>query len=417
MSAKNKGQNDMATLEKKKWSTTKKMIIMIIAVLLLIALIAGIKVMLVMKMIAGMKPPPPAVVSTAKTAYQEWQPQLRAVGSVRAARGADLALDLAGLVTKVNLQSGDEVKEGQALLQLRDSEDVAQLHQLEAAAALAEVTFGRAKQQLAVQAISKADYDQAAADLKAKQAAVAQQQVNVQRKQLRAPFAGRAGIVTITPGTYLEAGKIIVTLQQVDPVFVDFHLPQKNLADIKVGQKVVIKLDAFPGKTFEGELSAINPKVDGDTRNVQIEAKVGNPDKLLSPGMFADVALDVGTKARYLTLPQTAVVYNPYGETVYVVKKKAELDKAQAEEAKKNGAKPAAAAPAGPPIPPDALVVAQTFVTTDGTRGDQVSITKGLDEGAEVVTSGQIKLKNGAPVTIDNKVLPADAANPTPQEK
>jgi len=417
MSAKNKGQNDMATLEKKKWSTTKKMIVMIIAVLLLIALIAGIKVMLVMKMIAGMKPPPPAVVSTAKTAYQEWQPQLRAVGSVRAARGADLALDLAGLVTKVNLQSGDEVKEGQALLQLRDSEDVAQLHQLEAAAALAEVTFGRAKQQLAVQAISKADYDQAAADLKAKQAAVAQQQVNVQRKQLRAPFAGRAGIVTITPGTYLEAGKIIVTLQQVDPVFVDFHLPQKNLADIKVGQKVVIKLDAFPGKTFEGELSAINPKVDGDTRNVQIEAKVGNPDKLLSPGMFADVALDVGTKARYLTLPQTAVVYNPYGETVYVVKKKAELDKAQADEAKKNGAKPSAAAPAGPPIPPDALVVAQTFVTTDGTRGDQVSITKGLDEGAEVVTSGQIKLKNGAPVTIDNKVLPADAANPTPQEK
>jgi len=407
----------MATLEKKKWSTTKKMIVMIIAVLLLIALIAGIKVMLVMKMIAGMKPPPPAVVSTAKTAYQEWQPQLRAVGSVRAARGADLALDLAGLVTKVNLQSGDEVKEGQALLQLRDSEDVAQLHQLEAAAALAEVTFGRAKQQLAVQAISKADYDQAAADLKAKQAAVAQQQVNVQRKQLRAPFAGRAGIVTITPGTYLEAGKIIVTLQQVDPVFVDFHLPQKNLADIKVGQKVVIKLDAFPGKTFEGELSAINPKVDGDTRNVQIEAKVGNPDKLLSPGMFADVALDVGTKARYLTLPQTAVVYNPYGETVYVVKKKAELDKAQADEAKKNGAKPSAAAPAGPPIPPDALVVAQTFVTTDGTRGDQVSITKGLDEGAEVVTSGQIKLKNGAPVTIDNKVLPADAANPTPQEK
>ena len=244
-----------------------------------------------------------------------------------------------------------------------------------------------------------------------------QQQVNVSKKALRAPFDGRAGIVTINPGAYLNSGAMIVTLQQVDPVFVDFHLPQKNLADIKVGQKVVIKLDAFPGKTFEGELSAINPKVDGDTRNVQIEAKVGNPDKLLSPGMFADVALDVGTKARYLTLPQTAVVYNPYGETVYVVKKKAELDKAQAEEAKKNGAKPSAAAPAGPPIPPDALVVAQTFVTTDGTRGDQVSITKGLDEGAEVVTSGQIKLKNGAPVTIDNKVLPADAANPTPQEK
>jgi len=409
----------MANIEKKKWSTTRKMVVMILSVLLLIAVIAGIKVMLVMKMISGMKPPPPAVVSTAKAAYQEWQPQLRAVGSVRAARGADLALDLAGLVTKVNLKSGDEVKEGQVLLQLRDSEDVAQLHQLEAAAALAQVTFGRAKQQLAVQAISKADYDQAAADLKAKQAAVAQQQVNVQRKQLRAPFAGRAGIITTTPGTYLNSGTVIVTVQQVDPVFVDFHLPQKNLADIKVGQKVVLKLDAFADRTFEGELSAINPKVDSDTRNVEVEAKVDNPDKMLSPGMFANVAIDVGTKARYLTLPQTAVVYNPYGETVYVVKKKADLDKAQAEEAKKNGGKsaPAAAAPAGPPIPADALVVAQTFVTTDGTRGDQVSITKGLDEGAEVVTSGQIKLKNGAAVTIDNKVLPSDAANPTPQEK
>ena len=408
----------MAIVEKKKWSTTKKMVVMILSVLLLIAVIAGIKVMLVMKMIAGMKPPPPAVVSTAKAAYQDWQPQLRAVGSVRAARGADLALDLAGLVTKVNVQSGDEVKEGQPLLQLRDSEDVAQLHQLEAAAALAEVTFGRAKQQLAVQAISKADYDQAAADLKGKQAAVAQQQVNVQRKQLRAPFAGRAGIVTITPGTYLNSGTTVVTLQQIDPVFVDFHLPQKNLADLKVGQKVMLKLDAFPDKTFEGELSAINPKVDSDTRNVMIEAKVANPDKLLTPGMFAEVAIDVGTKARYLTLPQTAVVYNPYGETVYVVKKKADLDKEQAAEAKKNGSKAAAtpAPQAGPPIPPDALVVSQAFVTTNGARGDQISITKGLDEGVEVVTSGQIKLKNGAPVTIDNSVLPADSASPKPQE-
>jgi membrane fusion protein (multidrug efflux system) len=410
----------MATVEKKKWSTTKKMVVMILSVLLLIAALVGIKVMMVMKMIASLPKPAPAVVTTAKAAYQDWQPQLKAVGSVRAVRGADLALDLAGLVTKVNVQSGDEVKEGQVLLQLRDSEDVAQLHQLEAAAALAEVTFGRAKQQLAVQAISKADYDQAAADLKAKQAAVAQQQVNVQRKQLRAPFAGRAGIVTITPGTYLNSGTTIVTLQQLDPVFVDFYLPQKNLADLKVGQKVLLHLDAFADKTFEGELSAINPKVDSDTRNVMVEAKVANPDKLLTPGMFADVTIDVGTKAHYLTLPQTAVVYNPYGATVYIVKKKADADKAAAEQAKKDGGKqpaPAAAANGAPPIPADALVVTQAFVTTDGTRGDQVSITKGLDEGAEVVTSGQIKLKNGAQITIDNSVLPADAANPKPQEK
>jgi membrane fusion protein (multidrug efflux system) len=409
-------------VEKKKWSTTRRMVVMVLLVLLLIGIIAGIKVMMVMKMIAGMKPPPPSVVSTTKTTFQEWQPELRAVGTLRAARGADLALDIAGLVTRVNVQSGDEVKEGQVLLQLRDSEDVAQLHQLEAAAALAEVTFGRAKQQLAVQAISKADYDQSAADLKAKQAAVQQQQVNVAKKQLRAPFAGRAGIVTINPGVYLNSGTTIVTVQQIDPVFVDLHLPQKNLSELKVGQKVTLKLDAYAGKAFEGEISAISPKVDNDTRNVQVEAKVANPDRLLTPGMFADVAIETGTKQRYLTLPQTAVVYNPYGETVFVVRKKADADKAKADEAKKNGdgktaASTTAPAPSqGPPIPPDALVVTQAFVTTDGTRGDQVSITKGLDEGAEVVTSGQIKLKNGAPVTIDNSVQPANSPNPTPQE-
>jgi membrane fusion protein, multidrug efflux system len=416
-------------VEKRNWSTTKRMVVMVLLVLLLIGIIAGIKVMMVMKMMSGMKPPPPVVVSTAKAAYREWQPELRAVGTLRAVRGADLALDVAGLVTRVNVQSGDEVKEGQTLLQLRDLEDVAQLHQLEAAAALADVTFGRAKQQLAVQAISKADYDQTAADLKAKQAAVQQQQVNVSKKQLRAPFSGRAGIVTINPGVYLNSGAMIVTVQQIDPVFIDFHLPQKNLAELKVGERVELTLDAFPDKTFEGALSAISPKVDNDTRNVQVEARVPNPDRLLTPGMFAIVNVDVGTKQRYLTLPQTAVVYNPYGETVFIVKKKSEADKAQAAEASKDAEQKGPAQktqqPAAkdatknktPPLPPDALVVQQAFVTTGATRGDQVAIVKGVDEGAEVVTSGQIKLKNSAPITIDNSVQPANSPNPTPQER
>jgi len=410
-------------VEKKKWSTTRRMVVMVALVLLLIGVIAGIKVMMVMKMIAGMKPPPPAVVSTAKTTYREWQPELRTVGTLRAVRGADLALDIAGLVTRVNVQSGEEVKEGQVLLQLRDAEDVAQLHQLEAAAVLAEVTYGRAQKQLAVQAISKADYDQAAADLKAKQAAVQQQQVNVAKKQLRAPFSGRAGIVTINPGAYLNSGTMIVTVQQIDPVFVDFHLPQKNLSELKVGERVELRMDAFPGKAFEGALSAISPKVDDDTRNVQVEARVPNPDRLLTPGMFAGVNIDVGANQRFLTLPQTAVVYNPYGETVFVVMKKSEADKKRAAEAAANAdhkAQQPAAKDASkdkaPPLPADALVVQQTFVTTGATRGDQVAIIKGIDEGTEVVTSGQIKLKSGAPITIDNSVQPANNPNPTPQE-
>jgi membrane fusion protein, multidrug efflux system len=206
------------------------------------------------------------------------------------------------------------------------------------------------------------------------------------------------------------------------------HLPQKNLAELKAGEKVTLTLDAFPAKRFEGTLNAISPKVDSDTRNVQLEGKVPNPGHVLTPGMFTNVSIDVGSKQRYLTLPQTAVVYNPYGETVFVVKTKAEADKAQAAAEAAQNAEPSDQQPAaknadkkakankGPQLPPDALVVRQAFVTTGPTRGDQVAILKGLDEGVEVVTSGQIKLKSGSPIRIDNSVQPANSPNPTPQE-
>ncbi|HJX21549.1 MAG TPA: efflux RND transporter periplasmic adaptor subunit, partial [Steroidobacteraceae bacterium] len=195
------------------------------------------------------------------------------------------------------------------------------------------------------------------------------------------------------------------------------------LAELKAGERVTLTLDAFP-KAFEGTLSAISPKVDNDTRNVQVEAKVPNPGNVLTPGMFTNVSIDVGSKQRYLTLPQTAVVYNPYGETVFVVKTKAEADKAQAAAEAAQNAEPTEQQPAakkakantGPQLPPDALVVRQAFVTTGPTRGDQVAILKGLDEGIEVVTSGQIKLKSGSPIQIDNSVQPANSPNPTPQE-
>ena len=403
-------------------STRKRMILMIVGVLVLIAVIAGIKVLLVMRMIASFPKPAPSTVSTARAEYQPWQPQLSAVGTLRAVHGADLALDVSGLVTKVNMKSGDDVKQGQVLVQLRDSEDVAQLQQLEAAAALARVTFDRARQQLAVQAISKADYDAASADFKAKQAAVEQQKVVVAKKQLRAPFAGRAGIVTVNPGAYLNAGTTIVTLQQMDPLYVDFFVPQKELSRLHVGQHTSLRLDAFGKREFAGKVTAINPKVDNDTRNVQVEATVPNPDGALTPGMFAKVSVDVGTSQRYLTLPQTAVVYNPYGETIYLVMKKSAFDAAQKaaiaqqDSDQQSTAAPAKNNPQNGDLPPDALVVQQTFVVTDGTRGDQIAVVKGLKAGDEVVTSGQLKLKNGAPIKIDNSVRPADSANPTPQE-
>jgi len=385
----------MTTRSKNSPSTTKRMIWMVVGVLALIALIVGIKVLLVMRMIHGMPKPVPSTVSTVKISEQAWQPSLSAVGTLRAAKGADLAMDVSGLVTEVNLRSGEDVSKGQPLLQLRDGDDVAQLQQLQANAQLSRVTLDRARQQLAAQAISKANFDSADADYKARQAAVAQQKVVVEKKQLRAPFAGRAGIVTLSPGAYLSAGTAVVTLQQLDPLLVDFSVPQSELGRLQVGQHVDLTLDAYPGKTFSAELSAISPKVEPNTRNVQVEATVPNHDKGLTPGMFAKVSVDVGSKRQQLTLPQAAVVYNPYGDTVYVVQPaKGKDDKGNA----------------------NAPTVQQTFVTTGETRGDQVAILKGLKAGTEVVTSGQMKLKNGAPIKVDNSVQPAAAAHPTPQE-
>ena len=385
----------MTTRVDKKPSTTKRMFLMVGGVLLLIAVIVGIKVLLVMRMIHSMPKPAPSTVSTATASEQPWQPSLSAVGTLRAANGADLATEVAGLVTAVKLTSGQDVKQGQVLLQLRDGDDVAQLQQLEAAAQLSRLTFERARKQLAAQAISKAGYDAAAADLKGKLAAVAQQKVVVAKRQLRAPFAGRAGIITTSPGDYLAAGTTVVTVQQLDPLLVDFYVPQSELGRLQVGQNVNLKLDAYANRDFRGKLNAISPKVDLATRNVQVEATVANHDKALTPGMFAKVRVDVGSQQRQLTLPQAAIVYNPYGDTIYVVQpSKGKDDKGQ-------------------PLP---ATVKQTFVTLGDTRGDQVAIVKGIKAGTVVVTSGQMKLKNDAPIVIDNSVQPADSAHPAPQE-
>lgn len=242
----------------KKPSTLKRMIWVILGTLALIAVIVGIKVLLVMRMIHSMPQPGPVTVSTVKAAEQPWQPALNAVGTLRAANGADLAAEVAGLVTDVNLKSGQEVKKGQLLVQLRDGDEVAQLQQLQANAELSKITLERARKQLAAQAISQADFDTAQADTKARLAAVAQQQVVIAKKQLRAPFDGRAGIITISPGDYLAAGTTVVTVQQLDPLYVDFNVPQGELGRLKVGQPVTLSLDAYAGRSFGGKLSAIN---------------------------------------------------------------------------------------------------------------------------------------------------------------
>jgi membrane fusion protein (multidrug efflux system) len=336
----------------------------------------------------------PQTVSAAKAASSDWQPRIDAVGSLRAVRGADLSLEVAGMVEEITFQSGDEVQAGQVLLRLRDEDDVAKLQSLEATAQLARITYDRDVKQLKAQAISQAIVDNDEANLRNAKAQVAQQKAMVDKKTLRAPFAGRLGLRQVDLGQYLSAGTVIATLQSLDPIFVDFLLPQQSVAQLSVGQMVRVKVDAFPGREFAGKITAINPKVETASRNIQVRATLPNRDQKLLPGMFATVELETGAPQRLVTLPQTAVSYNPYGSLVYIVDDKA----------KDAGGKPHP-------------VARQVFVTTGATRGDQVAILKGVSEGDTVVTSGQVKLRNGVPLAIDNRIVPTNDAAPKPVDQ
>ena len=374
----------------------RRMIIMLCGVFLLLGLIFAfnqIKTLMFKYFISGMGLPP-ATVSTMVIATSEWQPKLTSVGNVRAFRGVELSTEIGGLVLTVPIKSGQDVKENDLLIKLNDASDVAQLKSLKAMADLAKVINERDRQQLAIEAISKNVFDTSAADAKSKQAQFEAQIALVAKKNLKAPFSGRVGIVMINPGQYVNPGDKLLTLQTLDPIFVDFNLPQSNAEQIQVGQNIVVTTDAFKDASFTGKITAVSPKVDTNTRNIQVEAQIANPDKKILPGMFANVDIKLGDQVKLLTLPQTAVTYNPYGSTVFIAKPTGKKDKQ------------------GNP----ALEAQQVFVTTGTTRGDQVAILKGIEEGATVVTSGQLKLKNGTPLIINNKVLPANSPDPKPQE-
>ncbi|MYM89945.1 efflux RND transporter periplasmic adaptor subunit [Rugamonas sp. FT82W] len=379
---------------------TKRMFIMIGAVLVLIAVLAFGKFLQIKKLIASSPKPGAQTVTAIKAEVSEWQPQLTSVGTLVPVRGVDVTSEIAGLVRQVRFKSGDEVKAGQVLFEMNADADIAQLRALQAAADLSATVLKRDKLQFAAQAISQAQLDNDEADLKSRKALAAQQQAVVDKKTIRAPFAGKLGITAVNPGQYLNPGDKLVTLQTIDTVYVDFFVPQKQLAGLSIGQKLNLSADAYPGVAFPGKVTSISPKVDAATRNVQVEATVPNAKRQLLPGMFASVSLDQGDKKKYLTLPQTAITYNPYGSTVFVLAPPPANAKDTLKDDKGNAH----------------LVAQQVFVTTGPTRGDQVAILTGLKEGQTVVTSGQLKLKNGTPAVIDNKVQPANNPNPTPQE-
>lgn len=374
----------------------RRMTIMLCGVFLLLGLIFGFnqfKTFMIKNFIAG-KGLPPATVSTMAVTASEWQPKLSSVGNIRAYRGVDLSTEIGGLVQSVPIKSGMDVKEGELLIKLNDASDIAQLNSLKAMADLAKVINERDRQQLLIQAISKNVFDTSKADAKSKEAQVEQQAALVAKKNLRAPFSGRVGIVMINPGQYVNPGDKLVTLQTLDPIFIDFNLPQSNAEQIQVGQEIVVTTDAFKDASFTGKITAVSPKVDTNTRNIQVEAMLANPDKKILPGMFANVNIKVGDQVKLLTLPQTAVTYSPYGSTVFIAKPTGKKDKQ------------------GNP----ALEAQQVFVTIGLTRGDQVAIVKGIQEGDTVVTSGQLKLKNGTPLIVNNKIQPSNSPDPKPQE-
>jgi len=373
---------------------TKRMLIMLGAVLLLIVALGLGFFLHIQKLIASAPKPGPQTVSTIKAEMLDWQPQITAIASLSPSKGVDLSSEIAGLVRSVNFHSGDDVQAGQVLIQLNADADSAAWRSASAAAELAEVVLKRDQAQLAAQAVSQAQVDNDLADLKSKRAIADQQLATLEKKTIRAPFAGKLGITTIIPGQYVNPGDKIVPIQNLNTLYVDFYLPEQRLAQISKGQTVNVTSDSYPGKTFVAHITAINPKVDTTMRNVQVQATLDNSKHMLLPGMFANANVLIGAKKQYLTIPQTAITYNPYGSTVFIAK--------TAEKADASGNKP--------------LVAQQVFVTAGDTRGDQVAILKGIEPGQEVVTSGMIKLKNDTPLVIDNSVQPTNNPNPKPQE-
>jgi len=374
---------------------TKRMLIMLIVVGLVFGLIFAFIIgrSMLIKYFISTAGEPTQTVSTVTAEEKPWQPLIAAVGSLHAVQGSDLSAEVAGIVSKVGFNGGDSVKAGDLLVELRADSDVAKLKSLQANAQLARQTFDRAQKLHAGRTVSKAYLDNAAAALKSADAQVAEQQALVDKKIIRAPFAGKAGTIKVNVGQYVTPGQQLVTLQQLDPIHIDFSLPQQQVSQIVVGGKVVVTSDAYPDKSFEGEVTSFDPKIDTETRNVAVRATLSNPEQLLLPGMFARITLTVGEPENFVTLPQTAIVFNSYGETVFV------LEETKDEEGSVK------------------YFAKQKFIKTGERRGDQVAVTQGVEAGEIIVSLGGFKLRNGTPVRINNELDVPNDADPQPVDE
>ena len=373
----------------------RHMIVMLVCVGVIFGIVFGYKACQAQRMKRSMAGQiPPVTVSAMKAESQPWQPRIRGVGSLRAVRGVDVTSEISGLVRTLHFVSGDVVRAGQLLVQLNaDADTWPSFMRSRRPRSLAQTVYERDKKQLAIQAVSQATVDADSADLKSKKALAAQQAALIDKKSIRAPFAGKLGITTVNPGQYINPGDKIVTLQTLDPIYIDFYLPQQELSRIAINQKVSVTADSYPGQAFSGRITAVNPRVESDSRNFQVEAMLANPRQLLLPGMYASVEIAAGQKSEYITLPQTAISFNPYGNTIFVVE--------QGETGPDGKAR---------------LTARQRFVTTGARRGDQIAILEGIKEGDLVVTGGQLKLRSGSVVIVDNRISPANEPAPKPAD-
>lgn len=370
----------------------KNIIIASVIVLVVVGGLGTVKTLQIRKLIAAGKAfvEPPETVSSAVAREEQWQDTLAAVGSIAAVQGVVLTPEEPGPVSEIAFESGAVVARGDLLIRIDTSSEAAQLRAIEAQVVLWKLNYDRACLLWTNTAISKAELDAAEATFKQGQANADAIRTTIEKKTIRAPFAGRTGIRQVNLGEYVDKGKAIVSLQSLTPVFGDFSLPQQEVARLQTGFKVRATADAFPGRQFEGTLTAINPDLDEATRSLRVQATFENAEQLLRPGMFARFEVLLPGEQKVVAIPGTAILSAPYGDSVYVIE-------------------PSTNAAAG-------LVVRQQFVRVGRVRGDFVSVQAGLKPGDRVVSSGVFKLRNGMSVTENNALAPDSERKPNPKE-
>ncbi|MGH8530157.1 MAG: efflux RND transporter periplasmic adaptor subunit [Nevskiales bacterium] len=398
-----------------------RMFIMLIAVGVVFGAVFGMKWFgnKMMNEYTDKAPIPPATITAAAAATMSWDNRLEAIGSFVPVNGTDVTTESGGIITSIHFESGAQVEKGARLITLDSANEAAELKRLQAQADLAETNRVRREKLLHLEAISKSDYDAAASEAGAAKAAVDAQRAKLAQKNIHAPFAGVLGIRQVNLGQYLAPGTAIVTLQTLDPINFDFSLPEQQIATVQPGLKIAVKIDAYPDAEFTGEIAAIEPKVDEATRSFKLRARLTNSDLLLRGGQFGKVQLILPGERSLLVVPRTAISYNSYGTSVFVVQKKqnpapaadnpGQDDNEQKED--KEEQKPAEEMAGAPPTTD--LEVIQRFVKTGDAKGDFVAVVEGLKEGEQVATSGLLKLRNQQPVIINNSVMPEAELEPT----